>query len=109
MKSNPLFTTDAFLWGLGAICQLHRIPFAPNLLLQQIAPPYSLVSLQQAAQSLKLKSGVRSVASSELHTFPQPFLAIFKPGARGASTATPTNTEPAPSGPIPNRLAVVLK
>jgi len=109
LKSNPLFTTDAFMWGLGAICQLHRIPFAPNLLLQQIAPPYSLVTLQQAAQSLKLKSGVRSVASSELHTFPQPFLAIFKPGARGASTATPTNTEPAPSGPIPNRLAVVLK
>ena len=109
MNSNPLFTTDAFLWGLGAICQLHRIPFAPNLLLQQFAPPYSLVSLQQAAQSLKLKSGVRSVASSELHSFPQPFLAILKPGARGVSTESPTGADSAPSGPLPNRLAVVLK
>ncbi len=109
MNNNPLFTTDAFLWGLGAICQLNRIAFAPKLLLQQFAPPYSLVSLQQAAQSLKLKSGVRSVAASELHTFPQPFLAILKPGAGGASTEALNSTEAAPSAPLPNRLAVVLK
>jgi subfamily B ATP-binding cassette protein HlyB/CyaB len=109
LNSNPLFTTDAFLWGLGAICQLHRIPFAPNLLLQQIAPPYSLVSLQQAAQSLKLKSGVRAVASSELHTLPQPFLAILKPGARGVASESASDAEPASSAPLPNRLAVVIK
>jgi len=109
LDSGPLFRTDGFLWGLAAMCQLHRQPFAPNLLLQQFAPPYSLASLQEAAQALKLNSGVRSVPASELHALPQPFLAVLKPDATAVSAETAHDPESARSAPMPNRLAVVLK
>jgi hypothetical protein len=38
MSNGPLFATGTFVWGLAAICQLHRRPFAPDLVLQQFAP-----------------------------------------------------------------------
>ena len=38
MSNGPLFGTGTFLWGLAALCQIHRLPFAPSLILQQFAP-----------------------------------------------------------------------
>lgn len=67
--------------GLSAICQLHRRPFAPDLILQQFPPPYGTTTLQDAAAALKLKSGLRQAAASELQTLPAPFLAVLKPDA----------------------------
>ena len=40
----------AFVWALGSVCQLHKIPFDANLLLQQITPPYNIVGLLNAGQ-----------------------------------------------------------
>ena len=48
---------DAFLWSLGSLCQLHRQPFDSNLLLQQFPPPYTLASLQHAAQGPRSAGG----------------------------------------------------
>ena len=109
MNGGTLFTADTFLWGLGAICQLHRQPFAANLILQQFAPPYTLASLQEATQTLKIKSGIRGVSVSEFHALPQPFLTVLKPRAAGTQPEVPRNSEAARSGSLPNRLAVVLK
>lgn len=109
MSGSPLFSTDAFLWGLAAVCQLHRQPFAPNLVLQQFPPPHRLASLQEAAQALKLKSGIRSVPASEFHALPQAFLAVLRPDATAASAETAHDPESARSAPKPNRLAVVLR
>jgi subfamily B ATP-binding cassette protein HlyB/CyaB len=81
VPSGPLFATDTFIWGLAAICQLHRRPFAPDLILQQFPPPYGTTTLQDAAAALKLKSGLREAAASELQTLPAPFLAVLKPDA----------------------------
>jgi len=69
---------DAFLWCLGSLCQLHRQPFDPNLLLQQFPPPYHLASLQHAAQGLKLRSGLRAVSVEDMQHFPLPCLAFLK-------------------------------
>jgi subfamily B ATP-binding cassette protein HlyB/CyaB len=109
LNSNTRFAADTFRWGLGAICQLHRQPFAPHLILQQFAPPYTLASLQEATQALKVKSGIRAVALSEIHFLPQPFLTVLKPRAAGTQSEPPRDSEAARSEPLPNRLAVVLK
>src|SRR5688572_2075995 len=87
MSNGPWFATATFVWGLAAICQLHRRPFAPDLVLQQFAPPYGAASLEQAAVALELKAGLRDVAPGELQALPKPFLAILKPheGAEPAS------------------------
>jgi subfamily B ATP-binding cassette protein HlyB/CyaB len=81
MSNGTLFATGTFVWGLAAICQLHRRPFAPNLLLQQFAPPYGTGSLQEAAAALRLKAGLRHASPAEFHALPAPFLAVLKPPA----------------------------
>jgi len=108
LDGAPLFTAESFLWGLAAICQLQRRPFASNLVLRQFPPPYHLGSLQEAAQALKLKSGIRSVSPSEFHALPQPFLVVLKPAAVDRHPES-GSAESGPSAPFPNRLAVVLK
>src|SRR4051812_8759687 len=72
MSNGPLFATRTFVWGLAAICQLHRRPFAPALVLQQFSPPYGPRSLEEAATSLQLKAGLRTVAPADLHAMPAP-------------------------------------
>ncbi|MGZ5257759.1 MAG: peptidase domain-containing ABC transporter [Burkholderiales bacterium] len=79
MQSGPLFATNTFLWALAAMCQVHRRPFAPSLILQQFPPPYGPASLQEAAAALKLKSGFRAADTSEFESLPAPFLAVLKP------------------------------
>ena len=76
-----LFATDTFVWGLQGMCHLQRIPFAPNLVLQQVAPPYGMHSLQQAAESLGLKAGIKHASAAELANLPLPCLAVLKPAA----------------------------
>jgi subfamily B ATP-binding cassette protein HlyB/CyaB len=109
LNNNTRFAADTFLWGLGAICQLHRQPFARHLILQQFAPPYTLACLQEATQALKVKSSIRAVALSEFHFLPQPFLTVLKPRAAGKQPDPPRGPDTARSEPLPNRLAVVLK
>jgi ATP-binding cassette, subfamily B, bacterial HlyB/CyaB len=99
MNDAPLFATRTFVWGLAAICQLHRRPFAPDLVLQQFAPPYGAASLEKAATALELKAGLRSVDAAGLFALPAPFLAVLKP-IDGAERADPTR---------PCRLALVLQ
>ncbi len=120
-----LFATETFVWGLQGMCHLQRIPFAPNLVLQQVAPPYDLNSLQQAAETLGLKAGVKQVAVADLANLPWPCLAVLKPAAvphpapsaNEPITPAPTAREGEGEGedngeiapPPPYRLALVLK
>jgi len=45
------FPREDVVWLLGSLSQLHRIPFDPALILQQFPPPYSLVTLIEAARA----------------------------------------------------------
>ena len=103
MKNGPLFATGTFIWGLAAICQLHRRPFAPDLVLQQFPPPYSPRSLQAAAMALKLRSGLQEVSASGLVSLPPPFLAVLAPESHRA----PSDAQHA--GDAQNDLAIVLR
>ena len=95
------------MWGLQGICQLHRIPFVPSLILQQFPPPYSLVSLHQAATALGLRSGLRNTLVTELTDLPVPFVALLKPTTSLASEENEGG--PADEHPEPYRLAIIVK
>ena len=43
---------EHFIWVLGSLCRLHRVPFDPALLLQQFPSPFSPAALLRAARSL---------------------------------------------------------
>lgn len=43
---------NELLWALGSCCALHRLPFDPQLVLSQHAPPYNTTSLILAARGL---------------------------------------------------------
>ena len=60
------FSAATFAWALQAACNLHRLPFTPEALLQQFAPPYSIDSIRQAAQTLGLRSGAQAISISDI-------------------------------------------
>ena len=98
---------ETCIWGLQGICQLHRIPFAPGLILQQFPPPYSLLSLHQAATALGLRSGLRDALVTELPDLPVPFVALLKPATFLASDENGGSL--AEEHPQPYRLAIIVK
>ena len=109
--NETLVSTGAFVWGLQAICDLHRIPFAPALALQQFSPPYSLLSLQRATEAAGLKSGWRRARLKELARLPTPFVATIVLSGQPAKLADPPWGDREPWGDKGGgncRLAVVL-
>ena len=106
MATEALLAAETYIWGLQGICQLHRIPFASGLILQQFPPPYSLSSLQRAANALGLKSGVRDALVTELSALPVPFFALLRPNVPVAGDeGNGTHSEQS----LPHRLAIVVK
>jgi subfamily B ATP-binding cassette protein HlyB/CyaB len=83
-----LFSSASFAWGLHNICRLHRIPFAPKILLQQVPPPYSIYSFQHAAEAIGFHSVLRDAALSEIPSLPLPCLAVLKPTCTPVAAAT---------------------
>jgi subfamily B ATP-binding cassette protein HlyB/CyaB len=84
-------TAEGWLWALGSLAQVHRIPFDPKLITQQFPPPYSLTSLVLAARALGLKTGLKRVKATGLHRRVLPILVFLKPVEPSVSeTASPT-------------------
>jgi len=51
-----------FVWLLGSLCQLNRLPFDAQLLLQRFPAPHSVRNFLEAAQSLGFKTGEGAIA-----------------------------------------------
>jgi subfamily B ATP-binding cassette protein HlyB/CyaB len=51
-----------FVWLLGSLCQLNRLPFDPQLLLQRFPAPHTVRNLLEAAQSFGFKTGEGGIA-----------------------------------------------
>jgi len=47
-----------FVWLVGSLCQMHRLPFDEALLIQQFVPPYSTTTVQLALAELGFESDV---------------------------------------------------
>ena len=83
MAPNLRLADRDFVWILGSLCQMHRVPFDPALLLQQFPPPYDRTTVLNAAKALALKAGERKISARELIGLPLPCVAFLRPG-RGA-------------------------
>ena len=107
MDSKLLFSSASYVWSLHSICRLHRIPFAPKVALQQAPPPYSIYSIQQAAELIGFSSALRDAPPSEVPDLPLPCLAVLKP----ADSQTPTGSRPDTSenGQTGYRIALLIK
>ena len=68
-----------FVWALGAISRLKRIPFAPDLLTQQFPPPHSAANLLEAAAALGFVAQRQARAANEIPSLPLPCVAVLKP------------------------------
>jgi len=73
-----------FIWALGAISQLKRTPFAPELVEQQFPPPHSATTLLQAAEALGFKAQRQARAANEIQRVPLPCLAVLRSAGAGA-------------------------
>ena len=73
-----------FIWALGAISQLKRIPFAPQLVAQQFPPPHTPATLLQAAAALGLKAQRHASAANDIQRVPLPCLAVLRSLAASA-------------------------
>ena len=86
-----------FVWILGALSRLHRLPFDAALLLQQFPPPYLRYSLIEGARALGFKCAEISLAERKPNELPLPFVAFLRESAARAD------------GPAPLIPALVLK
>ena len=76
-----------FVWALGVISQLKRIPFAPELVEQQFPPPHSAANLLQAAAALGFKAKRCTSAANEVQRMPLPCVAVLRPVQTGTERA----------------------
>lgn len=61
MQSSTVSAGD-FVWLLGSLCQLNRLPFDAQLALQRFPAPHTVRDLIEAARSLGFKTGEGNIA-----------------------------------------------
>lgn len=84
---------EDFVWVLGSLCQVHRIPFEAPLLLQNFPAPHSVGQLIEAARALGFKTGECSLSKSQLDKLPFPCVAFGRViAAEASSTLNRENT-----------------
>ena len=74
---------ENFLWLLGSLCNLYRIPFDPQLIEQDFPPPHNLSTLHEAARALGFKTG-QNPHPTDWQKLPLPAIAFLR--------AVPENT-----------------
>jgi subfamily B ATP-binding cassette protein HlyB/CyaB len=67
---------EEILWLLGSLCGLFRIPFDASLIAQDYPPPFTPLSLHEAARALGIKTGHGLVSQLGTPGFPLPSIAF---------------------------------
>lgn len=79
---------DDFVWTLGQLCALHRVPFDARLFLGQFPPPYTYEKLLGALGALGFDAGRGDTAAADLKADPFPSIAFQRvDDPRGARVA----------------------
>ena len=99
MAPNLRLSDKDFVWILGSLCQIHRMPFDPALLLQQFPPPYDRTAVLNAVKALDLKAGERTTGARELMALPLPCLAFLRPSRGVGDSELQAATGSAPGQP----------
>jgi subfamily B ATP-binding cassette protein HlyB/CyaB len=98
-----------FVWIMGSLCQLHRVPFDPALLVQQVPPPYDRTTLLNAAKALDFRVGETTVRGADLPTLTLPCLAFLKLAEPAAAAQPDAETAPAEGEAPPAKPALIVK
>jgi len=78
--ANGVPTRD-FVWTLGQLCALQRVPFDPGLVLGQFPPPYTEEKLLAALESLGFHAGSARAAALDFASVRFPCIALRREGA----------------------------
>jgi len=73
--------TEQFVWLIGALCRIHRLPFDARLLEQQFPPPHDRAQLIEAARAFGFRAGHASLGGGRLAGAPLPLIAFLRPDA----------------------------
>ncbi len=75
---NVELVREDFAWLMGSLCQLNRIPFDPQLLLQRFPAPNSVKQVIEAMHSLGFRAGEFLVPGNSLTGLKFPCVAFLK-------------------------------
>jgi ATP-binding cassette, subfamily B, bacterial HlyB/CyaB len=81
------FSSGDFLWTLGSLCQLRRMPFDAALVRQQCPPPYDKTAFLAAAKALGFDAAEHGASGAEVAGLPLPCVAFLKPADMAAEGA----------------------
>lgn len=81
--------TGEFVWALGSLCALNRVPFDPQLVLKQYPPPHATDGFIHAARSLGFKVKAMRCGPERLAGSGVPFLALVAPATAETGEAPP--------------------
>jgi subfamily B ATP-binding cassette protein HlyB/CyaB len=82
---------EHWLWLLGSLSSLYRIPFGAALVSQQFPPPHTLATFHEAARALGIKTGSRQKEGLDWTKLPLPVIAFLRaePAIEGGEAAAP--------------------
>lgn len=80
---NQTLSRDDFIWAIGSLSGLYKVPFQPEILLEQYSPPYSTGTIIEAARALGFKVKLKSLPLKEVAESLSPVLVLVnnKPAA----------------------------
>jgi subfamily B ATP-binding cassette protein HlyB/CyaB len=73
-RETIAISRDEFLWLLGSLCNIHRLPFDAKLVLNQFPPPYGRASLCEAAARLGFEFSEPAAGRAAIPKLPTPFV-----------------------------------
>jgi subfamily B ATP-binding cassette protein HlyB/CyaB len=88
---HPL-SKDTFVWILGSMCSLNRVPFDAALLLHKFPPPYDINHVQQAAQEYGFRIALQDADITSVHQASFPVIAFLGNNATANSIAPSSAT-----------------
>ncbi len=83
-----------YIWALGSLCALNRVPFDAELLLKQFPPPYTTDTLIHAARALGFRIKFQRRDASTIGEVATPCVALLAPSQASAGEADETQTSP---------------
>lgn len=75
-----------WLWALGSICTMHRLPFASALVARDHPPPHDASSLLRAAEALGLRMRAVHVKAQQAARWPLPLIVGLRPPPQSEQT-----------------------
>jgi ATP-binding cassette, subfamily B, bacterial HlyB/CyaB len=100
-----------FFWALEGLCALHRKPYSSELSQQQVAPPYTVDALVQAASHHGFEAKLCKVRADKLHRESFPLVVCLKhdaPNESESSVQAEQANASAPAAPTAEGISIGL-